>query len=38
MDTRWRIELLGWLRATQRERVVTCFRARRTRALLAYVA
>jgi DNA-binding SARP family transcriptional activator/tetratricopeptide (TPR) repeat protein len=38
MDTRWRIELLGRLRATQGEHVVSRFRARRTGALLAYLA
>src|SRR6266849_7276117 len=38
MDTRWRIELLGRLRATQGDHVVTRFRARRTGALLAYLA
>src|SRR5262249_26961590 len=36
--TRWRIELLGRLRATQGDRVITRFRARRTGALLAYLA
>jgi DNA-binding SARP family transcriptional activator len=38
MDTPWRIELLGRLRATQGDRVVTRFRARKTGALLAYLA
>jgi predicted ATPase/DNA-binding SARP family transcriptional activator len=38
MDTRWRIELLGRLRATQGDRTVTRFRARKTGALLAYLA
>jgi DNA-binding SARP family transcriptional activator len=38
VETRWQIELLGRLRATQGERVVTRFRARRTGALLAYLA
>src|SRR5436309_11411535 len=38
MDTRWRIELLGRLRATQGDHVDTRFRARRTGALLAYLA
>src|SRR5260370_305541 len=38
MHTLWRIELLGRLRATQGDRVVTRFRARKTGALLAYLA
>src|SRR2546428_1082809 len=38
MHTPWRIELLGRLRATHGDRVVTRFRARRTGALLAYLA
>ena len=38
MDTPWHIELLGRLRATQGDHVVTRFRARRTGALLAYLA
>jgi predicted ATPase/DNA-binding SARP family transcriptional activator len=38
MDARCRIELLGRLRATQGDAVVTRFRARRTGALLAYLA
>src|SRR5947209_14982709 len=38
MDTPWHIELLGRLRATQGDRVVTRFRARRTGWLLAYLA
>jgi DNA-binding SARP family transcriptional activator len=38
MDTTWRIELLGRLRATQGNCVVTRFRARRTASLLAYLA
>src|SRR6266571_3153776 len=38
MHTPWRIELLGRLRATQGDRVVTRFRARKTGALLAYLA
>src|SRR5436190_12196787 len=38
METRWRIELLGRLRATQGDHVVTRFRARRTGALLAYLS
>jgi DNA-binding SARP family transcriptional activator len=38
MDAPWRIELLGWLRATHDDRVVTRFRTRKTGSLLAYVA
>jgi DNA-binding SARP family transcriptional activator len=38
MNTRWRIELLGRLRATRGDAVVTRFRARRTGSLLAYLA
>src|SRR5438067_5489258 len=38
MDTPWRIELLGRLRATQGDHVVTRFRARKTGLLLAYLA
>lgn len=38
MDAPWRIELLGRLRATQGDRVVTRFRARKTGLLLAYLA
>src|SRR5262245_26308447 len=38
MEAPWRIELLGWLRATQGERVVTRFRSQKTGALLAYLA
>src|SRR5713101_7635240 len=38
MDTPWRIELLGRLRATQGDRVVTRFRAQKGGALLAYLA
>jgi DNA-binding SARP family transcriptional activator len=38
MQTRWRIELLGGLRATHADRVVTRFRTQRTGALLAYLA
>src|SRR5207244_2945613 len=37
-DVRWRIELLGGLRATQGERVVARFSTQRTGALLAYMA
>jgi predicted ATPase/DNA-binding SARP family transcriptional activator len=38
MNTPWHIELLGRLRATQGDCVLTRFRARRTGALLAYLA
>ncbi len=38
MDTPWRIEMLGWLRAVQGERIVSRFRTRKTGALLAYLA
>src|SRR6266852_9623639 len=38
MDTLWRIELLGRLRATQGDWIITRFRARRAGSLLAYLA
>jgi prepilin-type N-terminal cleavage/methylation domain-containing protein/prepilin-type processing-associated H-X9-DG protein len=38
MDDRWRIELLGGLRAVCGEHVVSRFRTRKTGALLAYLA
>jgi DNA-binding SARP family transcriptional activator len=38
METRWRIDLFGRLQATQRDRVVNRFRARRAGSLLAYLA
>jgi DNA-binding SARP family transcriptional activator len=38
MDSAWRTELLGRLRASQRERVITHFRTQKTAALLAYLA
>src|SRR2546427_7413254 len=38
MDGRWRIELLGELKAIQGDRVVTRFRTQKTAALLAYLA
>src|SRR5262249_333102 len=38
MDPAWRIELLGRLRATWGDAVVTRFRARRTGSLLGYLA
>src|SRR5260370_13508127 len=38
MDGRWRIELLGGVRATEGNRVVPHFRRQKARALLAYLA
>lgn len=38
MDSRWRIELLGGLRATRHDRLVTRFQTHKTGALLAYLA
>jgi predicted ATPase/DNA-binding SARP family transcriptional activator len=38
MDVRWRIEMLGGLRAVQGVRVITRFRTQKTAALLAYLA
>jgi two-component SAPR family response regulator len=38
MNTPWRIEMLGWLRAVQGDRTVTRFRSRQTGGLLAYLA
>ena len=38
MDTRWRITLLGGLRAERGDQVVTRFRTQKTGALLAYLA
>jgi predicted ATPase/DNA-binding SARP family transcriptional activator len=38
MDQPWQIELFGWLRATQGDRVVSRFRSRKAEALLAYLA
>jgi DNA-binding SARP family transcriptional activator len=38
MDVLWRIEMLGWLRATHGDRVVSRFRTRKTAALLGYLA
>ena len=38
MDTLWRIQLLGGLRAEGPERVITRFRTQKTAALLAYLA
>src|SRR5713226_936406 len=37
-DGRWRIELLGGLRAKEGDRVVTQFQRQKVRALLAYLA
>ena len=38
MDTRWRIQLLGGLRAARGDREITRFRTQKTGALLAYLA
>jgi predicted ATPase/DNA-binding SARP family transcriptional activator len=38
MDELWRIELLGWLRATHRDRVVSRFQTQKTGALLGFLA
>jgi non-specific serine/threonine protein kinase len=38
MDAPWQIELLGWLRAVQGDRVVSRFQTHKTGALLAYLA
>ena len=38
LETMWRIELLGGLRAIREGGVATRFRTRKTAALLAYVA
>jgi DNA-binding SARP family transcriptional activator len=38
MDQRCRIEMFGWLRVVQADRVVSRFRTRKTGALLAYLA
>jgi predicted ATPase/DNA-binding SARP family transcriptional activator len=38
MDVRWRIEILGGLRAVQGDRVLTRFRTQKTGSLLAYLA
>src|SRR5215213_2657018 len=37
MDVRWRIELLGGLRAVQGDHVLTRFRTQKTAALVAYL-
>src|SRR5207249_5000696 len=38
MESGWRIELLGWLRATRGDQVVSRFRTHKTASLLAYLA
>ena len=38
MDRPWEIELLGWLRVVQADRVINRFRTRKAEALLAYLA
>jgi DNA-binding SARP family transcriptional activator len=38
MDALWQIELLGWLRATQGERIVTRFSSNKAGALLGYLS
>src|SRR2546425_7652373 len=38
MDKPWRIEMLGWLRAAQQDRVISRFRSQQTGALLAFLA
>jgi DNA-binding SARP family transcriptional activator len=38
MNAPWRIEMLGWLRATHADRVIERFRSRKSSALLAYLA
>src|SRR5690349_15847019 len=38
MDQPWQIELLGWLRVVQADRVVSRFRTRKAEALLAFLA
>ena len=38
MDRPWQIELLGWLRVVQADRVITRFRTRKAEARLAYLA
>ena len=39
MQSRWQIELFGWLRAVlENDRVVTRFRSQQTAELLAYLA
>jgi DNA-binding SARP family transcriptional activator len=38
MEGHWRIEMLGWLRATRADRVIGRFRSRKAGSLLAYLA
>jgi predicted ATPase/DNA-binding SARP family transcriptional activator len=38
IDTPWQVELLGWLRVAQGDRLITRFQTRKTAALLAYLA
>ena len=38
MDQPWQMDLFGWLRATQGDRVVSRFRTQRAGSLLAYLA
>src|SRR5260370_37974878 len=38
MDAAWQIELFGWLRAVQPDRIVTRFQTQKTASLLAYLA
>lgn len=38
MQERWRIEMLGWLRITRRDRVITRSRTQKAGALLAFLA
>jgi DNA-binding SARP family transcriptional activator len=38
MERQWRIEMLGWLRATRADRVIGRFRSRKAGSLLAYLA
>ena len=38
MDQPWQLEMLGWLRVVQGDRIVSRFRTRKAGALLAYLA
>jgi len=38
MDQPWQIEMFGWLRAVQSDRVIARFRTQKTASLLAYLA
>src|SRR4051794_12159998 len=38
MEKPWRIEMLGWLRVVQQDRVISRFRSQQTGALLAFLA